>query len=77
GTLNLTCDVRAPLLEPLEGPFRNTHAPSAVRTEDGWLIYYGALDGVESGLALLQRLEYHVSERELIGLRARGPSSCR
>ena len=37
GTLNLNFDARAPLLEPREGPFRNIYAPSAVRTEDGWL----------------------------------------
>ncbi len=49
GTLNLNFDARAPLLEPREGPFRNIYAPSAVRTEDGWLVYYGAWDGVDTG----------------------------
>ncbi len=48
-TLNLVPDVRSPLLEPQPGKFRNIYAPSIVETTEGWRIFYGAWDGVESG----------------------------
>lgn len=48
GTLNFNFDARAPLLTPREGEYRNIYAPSAVREDDGWRIYYGAWDGVET-----------------------------
>ncbi|MBD3175469.1 MAG: hypothetical protein GF320_09820 [Armatimonadia bacterium] len=49
GTLNLKFDARHPLLEPREGPLRNIYAPMAIREPDGWRLYYGAWDGVETG----------------------------
>lgn len=43
-------DTRHPLLAPrLGGLFRNIYAPSAVRTREGWRLFYGAWDGVPSG----------------------------
>lgn len=48
-TLNLVPDVRCPLLEPRPGKFRNIYAPSIVEIPEGWRIFYGAWDGVESG----------------------------
>lgn len=47
--LHLLPDVRSPLLQPQPtGPFRNIYAPSAVRTPEGWRVFYGAWDGVET-----------------------------
>ncbi|MEA2709760.1 MAG: hypothetical protein QOF78_2361 [Phycisphaerales bacterium] len=42
-------DVRAPLLEPRPGNFRNIYAPSIVPHGGGWRIFYGGWDGVASG----------------------------
>jgi hypothetical protein len=43
-------DIRFPLLAPrMGGVFRNIYAPSAVEEEDGWLFFYAAWDGIESG----------------------------
>lgn len=43
-------DVRMPLLAPrLGGAFRNIYAPSAVEEGAGWLFFYSAWDGTESG----------------------------
>lgn len=49
GTLNLLPDLRAPLLEPLPGKFRNIYAPAIVETGQGWRVFYGAWDGVPTG----------------------------
>lgn len=50
GTLNLLPDHRSPMLSPrLTGVFRNIYAPSAVETPQGWRLFYGAWDGVNSG----------------------------
>ena len=49
GALNWVPDVRSPMIEPLPGEFRNIYAPSAVQTEDGWRVFYGAWDGVPTG----------------------------
>lgn len=50
GNLNFLPDIRTPLLEPLKrGLFRNIYAPSVVETADGWKVFYGAWDGVDSG----------------------------
>ncbi|MBN1593989.1 MAG: hypothetical protein JW941_12165 [Candidatus Coatesbacteria bacterium] len=50
GTLNFVPDVRSPIIEPRKsGVFRNIYAPSAVQTEDGWRLFYGAWDGVPTG----------------------------
>ncbi len=50
GTLHFVPDVRSPLLEPRKrGVFRNIYAPSAVEVEDGWRVFYGAWDGVDTG----------------------------
>jgi len=50
GTLNFVPDVRSPLIEPRKsGVFRNIYAPSAVQVEDGWRLFYGAWDGVDTG----------------------------
>ncbi len=43
-------DTRMPLLAPrMGGPFRNIYAPSAVEEGTGWLFFYSAWDGTESG----------------------------
>jgi len=49
GNLHLVPDARSPMLEPLPGKFRNIYAPSAVQTPDGWRLFYGAWDGLETG----------------------------
>lgn len=50
GTLFTLPDVRQPLLEPrLSGGFRNIYAPSPVETPEGWRLFYGAWDGVDTG----------------------------
>jgi len=49
-TLNLVRDLRHPLLEPRQsGVYRNIYAPSAVQMQDGWRLFYGAWDGVDTG----------------------------
>jgi hypothetical protein len=49
GTLNFVPDVRMPLIEPRKGGvYRNIYAPSAVETPDGWRLFYGAWDGVDT-----------------------------
>ncbi|MDI6827808.1 MAG: hypothetical protein QME62_04915 [Armatimonadota bacterium] len=49
-SLNFVPDIRHPLIEPKKrGLFRNIYAPSAVEIPEGWRIFYGAWDGVESG----------------------------
>ncbi len=49
-TLHLVPDLRRPLLAPeRDGIYRNIYAPSAVRTPDGWRLFYGAWDGVPTG----------------------------
>lgn len=49
-TLHFVADRRYPLLTPREeGAFRNIYAPSAVQTADGWRLFYGAWDGVDTG----------------------------
>lgn len=43
-------EVRMPLLAPrMGGAFRNIYAPSAVEEGTGWLFFYSAWDGTESG----------------------------
>jgi hypothetical protein len=43
-------DLRMPLLAPrMGGAFRNIYAPSAVEEGTGWLFFYSAWDGTESG----------------------------
>jgi hypothetical protein len=42
-------EIRAPLLSPREGRFRNIYAPSIVRRVDGWRVFYGGWDGTDSG----------------------------
>src|SRR5690242_3898830 len=49
GHLHLVADARSPMLEPLSGKFRNIYAPSAVQTPDGWRLFYGAWDGIDTG----------------------------
>jgi len=49
GTLNFLPDLRAPLLAPRSGTFRNIYAPSAVETTGGYRLFYGAWDGVPTG----------------------------
>ena len=49
-TLNLVRDLRHPLMAPRQsGVYRNIYAPSAVRLDDGWRLFYGAWDGVDTG----------------------------
>ncbi len=45
---HLLPDVRRPMLAPREGKHRNIYAPSVVQTKDGWRVYYGGWDGVET-----------------------------
>lgn len=43
-------DVRMPIMAPrMGGVFRNIYAPSAVEEGEGWLFFYAAWDGIESG----------------------------
>ncbi len=50
GRLHLLPDRRHPLLEPRQaGVFRNIYAPSPVRIDGGWRLFYGAWDGVDTG----------------------------
>ena len=49
GALNFVPDLRAPLLAPRSGKFRNIYAPSAVETPGGYRLFYGAWDGVPTG----------------------------
>ena len=49
GTLNFVPDLRAPLLAPMSGKFRNIYAPSAVEVPGGYRLFYGAWDGVPTG----------------------------
>ncbi len=54
---------RFPLLAPRRGGvFRNIYAPSAVELEDGWRLFYGAWDGIDSGTDRL----YSVSTADFI-----------
>jgi hypothetical protein len=49
GTLHFVADQRHPLIAPqLSGVYRNIYAPSAVETPDGWWVFYGAWDGVDT-----------------------------
>jgi len=48
-TLNLLPDARHPLIKPhYAGLFRNIYAPSAVQTPEGWRVFFGAWDGVDT-----------------------------
>ena len=50
GKLHFVPDIRSPFIEPRKGGvFRNIYAPSAVEVADGWRVFYGAWDGVDSG----------------------------
>jgi hypothetical protein len=50
GKLHILPDVRTPLIQPRQkGVFRNIYAPSAVEQDNGWRVFYGAWDGVDSG----------------------------
>ena len=46
---HLVPDVRHPLIQPLQGTFRNIYAPSIVPMNKGWRVFYGAWDGVPTG----------------------------
>lgn len=49
GKLHFVPDVRWPLIEPRKsGVFRNIYAPSVVELPDGWRVFYGAWDGVDT-----------------------------
>ncbi len=43
-TLNFMNDVRWPILPPLLGGVGNIYNPSAVKTDDGWRVFYGGWD---------------------------------
>ena len=49
GMLHLLPDERHPFLEPRPGRFRNIYAPSIVKLPEGWRIFYGGFDGIETG----------------------------
>jgi len=49
-SLHWVGDRQSPLLEPLEGKFRNIYAPSVVEMPGGgWRVFYGAWDGIDVG----------------------------
>ena len=49
GRLHILPDVRSPLISPrISGVFRNIYAPSAVELPEGWRLFYGAWDGVNT-----------------------------
>jgi hypothetical protein len=49
-TLHFVPDARRPLIAPrLSGVFRNIYAPCAIETPEGWRVFYGAWDGVDTG----------------------------
>ena len=49
GRLDFVPDVRFPLIAPrLKGVYRNIYAPSIVDVGDGWRVFYGAWDGVDT-----------------------------
>ena len=57
-TLHLLSDARRPLIAPRQaGQFRNIYAPSAVQTDRGWRVFYGAWDGVPTGNDRIYSLE--------------------
>ena len=50
GDIPLLPDARHPLLAPRQaGVYRNIYAPSAVRVEGGWRLFYGGWDGIDVG----------------------------
>jgi len=62
-SLYLVPDIRHPLLEPRRaGVYRNIYAPSAVRDAEGWHLFYGAWDGIDTGTDMI----YHVFTRDFI-----------
>ena len=68
GTFHLVRDSRHPLLAPRQaGVYRNIYAPSAVRVEDGWRLFYGAWDGINVGYDWI----YSVFTRDFIDFGAR------
>lgn len=48
GTLHWVFNEPSPILQPQEGKFRNIYAPSIIREKDGWRVFYGAWDGVDT-----------------------------
>ena len=49
-TLHFLRDLRHPLLAPRQGGgYRNIYAPSALPVDGGWILFYGAWDGVRTG----------------------------
>lgn len=68
GGVNLLPDLRHPLLAPRQaGVYRNIYAPSAVRVADGWRLFYGAWDGVDTGNDRI----YSVFTRDFVDFGAR------
>jgi hypothetical protein len=50
--------VRSPLRAPRDaGTFRNIYAPSIVRADDGWHVYYGGWDGERTGNDRIYRVD--------------------
>lgn len=68
GAFYLLRDLRHPLLEPSQaGVYRNIYAPSAVRVNDGWRLFYGAWDGIDVGHDWI----YSVFTRDFVDFGAR------
>ncbi len=68
GTFNFVKDKRHPLLEPRQaGVYRNIYAPSAVRMDGGWRLFYGAWDGIDVGYDWI----YSVFTKDFIDFGAR------
>lgn len=49
GALHFVPDLRAPILEPRPGSYRNIYAPSIVDEGTRFRVYYGGWDGTDSG----------------------------
>lgn len=50
GNMFILPDARYPIIAPrVRGTYRNIYAPSIVETDDGWWVFYGAWDGVDTG----------------------------
>lgn len=49
GTLHFVPDLRAPILEPQAGQYRNIYAPSVVDEGSRFRVFYGGWDGTDSG----------------------------
>lgn len=60
GDIPLLPDARHPLLAPRQsGVYRNIYAPSAVKLDAGWRLFYGAWDGIDVGYDWIYSVDTH------------------